>query len=466
MENKGIKILGIDDNKDNLVILKALVLETFPDATLYMALSGEEGLRSAYAEDPDVILLDIVMPVMSGYEVCKRLKADKKLSNIPVVFLTALKEDKDSRVLALYAGAEGFLSKPIDKSELTAQIRAMLKVKQANFEKLEEKDRLEILVAERTKELVKSEERYHDLLENLETGIVVHLPDTSIVMNNLRASQLLGLTDDQMRGKVAIDPAWKFVNEDNKPLPLDSYPVNRIITGGKPIKNQILGIHQSGNSEVVWVTVNGFPVLDNTGEITEIVISFINITERKQAEEVTKKEQALSNAIIDSIPGTFYMLDETGKYVRWNAYQRDEIVGKPDDMVGSTNAMDTIHPDDRGLIQMKIANVLANGADEMVEGRVLLRGGPAFRWLLMTGHRMLIDGHPFLVGTGIDITESKNNQIELQKYRDSLEVLVKQRTEELEKKNAELQKFNKLFVDREFRIKELKDRIKELEAKG
>jgi PAS domain S-box-containing protein len=140
----------------------------------------------------------------------------------------------------------------------------------------------------------------------------------------------------------------------------------------------------------------------------------IDITELKKSEEVAKKEQTLSNAIIESIPGTFYMLDETGKYVRWNAYQRDEIVGKPDDLVGSTNALDTIKLEDRGLIQSKIANVLANGVNEMVEGRVLLRGGPEFRWLLMTGCRMLIEGRPFLIGIGIDITERKQVEEALQ----------------------------------------------------
>jgi PAS domain S-box-containing protein len=144
-----------------------------------------------------------------------------------------------------------------------------------------------------------------------------------------------------------------------------------------------------------------------------ILSSITDITERKKAEEISKQEQALSNAIIEAIPGTFYMLDEIGQYVRWNAYQRDEIVGKPDDQVGSTNALDTIHPDDRELIQSKIVNVLANGVDETIEGRVLLCGGPAFRWLLMTGRRMLIDGRPFLVGIGIDITERKQAEEEL-----------------------------------------------------
>ena len=146
----------------------------------------------------------------------------------------------------------------------------------------------------------------------------------------------------------------------------------------------------------------------------------MEITERKQAEEGLiesekrlKREQALSNAIIDSIPGTFYMLDESGRYARWNSYQRDEIVGKPDDLMTVTNAADTIHPDDRALIGDRIANVLGNGIVETVEGRVLLRGGPAFRWLLMTGRQMKIDGRPFLVGIGIDITERKQAEEKL-----------------------------------------------------
>jgi two-component system cell cycle sensor histidine kinase/response regulator CckA len=137
-----------------------------------------------------------------------------------------------------------------------------------------------------------------------------------------------------------------------------------------------------------------------------------DITEHKRAETEIKNEQALSNAIIEGIPGTFYMLDEDGKYVRWSAYQRDEIVGKSDAEVSQTLAMDTIHPDDRALILSKIENVLRNDMQEVVEGRVLLRGGPAFVWLLMTGRRIILNGRPFLVGFGIDITERKHAEAE------------------------------------------------------
>ena len=150
---KKIKILAIDNNKDNLVSLKALIKDEFPDAITFTALNGTKGIELAAKEYPDVILLDIVMPDMDGYEVCQKLKADDSLSDIPIVFVTALKGDKESRIRALECGAEGFLSKPIDKSELIAQIQAMVKIKEATTNKQNEKERLKILVQEQTKEL-------------------------------------------------------------------------------------------------------------------------------------------------------------------------------------------------------------------------------------------------------------------------------------------------------------------------
>ena len=126
------KILAIDDNRDNLATLKAVAQDVLPGCALLTALNGPDGIELARTEDPDVILLDIVMPGMDGFEVCRRLKADEGLRDIPVVFLTALKTDRESRIKALDAGAEAFLSKPLDEQELVAQVRAMARLKAAS----------------------------------------------------------------------------------------------------------------------------------------------------------------------------------------------------------------------------------------------------------------------------------------------------------------------------------------------
>ncbi|MDI6032929.1 PAS domain S-box protein [Flavobacterium sp. LB2P84] len=142
--------------------------------------------------------------------------------------------------------------------------------------------------------LLKSEERYRGLLNNLDAGIVVHAPDTSVMVSNQKASELLGLTDNQMKGNTAIDSAWKFLNEDNSVMPIEKYPVNQIVTNKQAIKNFRLGVNRPKTNDIVWLLINGFPEIDSNGEIFEIVISFIDVTEQKlmEMELVKAKEQA------------------------------------------------------------------------------------------------------------------------------------------------------------------------------
>lgn len=162
-----MKVLVIDDNQDNLISLKAVVSDHLPNVNVLTALSGELGLALAHAEDPDVILLDIVMPGMDGYEVCRRLKDDGTLKTIPVLFLTALRTDRDSRIKAMKLGAEGFLSKPYDEIELSAQIQSMAKIKAATLSQLGEQQRLAGLVEERTQDLQRSQHSLIGLLDEL-----------------------------------------------------------------------------------------------------------------------------------------------------------------------------------------------------------------------------------------------------------------------------------------------------------
>jgi len=150
-----------------------------------------------------------------------------------------------------------------------------------------------------------SEERYRGLLTHLDAGVVVHAADTSVIMSNPRASVLLGLSDKQMRGKLAIDPKWKFLKENLTPFPIEEYPVNQIASKRQAIKDLVLGINRPATNDVAWVSVNGFPVFDDKGEISEIVISFIDITDRKQAEgmlqDKNEEYEALNEELRSSV---------------------------------------------------------------------------------------------------------------------------------------------------------------------
>ncbi len=121
------RILVVDDIAANLRLLEAKLLAEYYEVAL--AASGPEALSLAGRWMPDVILLDVMMPGMDGYEVCRHLKANPATQHIPVVMVTAL-VDAAERVRGLEAGADDFLSKPVDDATLFARLRALLRVKQ------------------------------------------------------------------------------------------------------------------------------------------------------------------------------------------------------------------------------------------------------------------------------------------------------------------------------------------------
>ena len=150
------KILAIDDKEDNLISLSAVLKNLLPGCTVITAQSGAEGLKKAEAELPDTILLDIKMPVMDGYEVCNRLKSNKKTTNIPVIMISAIKTEGKDLVKGLETGADAFLAKPIDETVLVAQVNTALRIKKAEDLLRGQKDLLEDMVRERTAELANS----------------------------------------------------------------------------------------------------------------------------------------------------------------------------------------------------------------------------------------------------------------------------------------------------------------------
>lgn len=125
------KVLVVDDNHTN-VELVCMHLKPFPYDIL-KAYDGEQALDMVQKEMPDLILLDLMMPKLSGYEVCQRLKADPRTAFIPIIIVTALRE-LDDKLKAIEFGADDFLIKPFNKLELTTRIKSLLRVKQLTDE--------------------------------------------------------------------------------------------------------------------------------------------------------------------------------------------------------------------------------------------------------------------------------------------------------------------------------------------
>ncbi|MBL4595901.1 MAG: PleD family two-component system response regulator [Robiginitomaculum sp.] len=119
------RILVVDDMEPNVRVLRAKLEAEYYE--VLTAMSGEEAIRAAREQQPALILLDVMMPIMDGFETCRRLKNDPITQHIPVVMVTALDQQKD-RVDGLQAGADDFLSKPINDVALFARVRSLLRL--------------------------------------------------------------------------------------------------------------------------------------------------------------------------------------------------------------------------------------------------------------------------------------------------------------------------------------------------
>lgn len=150
------KVLVVDDEDRLLRLMEALLIPMGYEVIL--AHDGEEAIKKVREVSPDVILLDIMMPRMDGFEVARQLKGGEETKTIPIVMVTGLREVED-RVKALEVGADDFLSKPVDKIELEARVRSLLKVKAYNDHMRDYQKELEAEVAKRTEQLRKAFEK-------------------------------------------------------------------------------------------------------------------------------------------------------------------------------------------------------------------------------------------------------------------------------------------------------------------
>jgi PAS domain S-box-containing protein len=263
-----------------------------------------------------------------------------------------------------------------------------------------------------------SDRKYRALFEQASVGVAqLDSHSGQFLSVNQRYAAMLGYTEEEL-----LHTTFKNHTHPDD-LPANLANMERLIAG--EIRAFTMEKrYQRKDGALRWVSLTVSP-LWAPGETPRHHVAVVqDITERKQAEALAQQEQALGHTLIDAVPGAFYMLDEQGRYVRWNAYQRDEIAGKPEAEMSGISALETIHPDDRALIQERIANVLVHGAVETVEGRVLLRGGPDYIWLLMTGRRVVLHGRPYLVGIGIDLTERKRAETALATERTLLRTLL------------------------------------------
>ena len=294
------------------------------------------------------------------------------------------------------------------------------------FSDVSEKYRVELALKE-------SEQRYHSLLENFSSGVVVHRADTTIVLANAMAAQLLGLTQDQMLGKAAFDPDWCFVREDGTIMPLEEYPVNRVLSSGEPLRNSVGGVHHSGRTGPTWVICNAYAQHDAEGNLVQVVVTFTDITERKRAEDALKQsEERWQFALESGGDGLWDWNLQTGeaffspRYKQMLGYAEHEFENSAEGW------SKRIHPDDAAGVMTALQPYLDGKAGAAsIEFRMLCKDG-SWMWTLGRGKVIGRDASgkgTRMIGTNADITERKHleEQVRQLAYFDPLTQLPNRR---------------------------------------
>jgi two-component system cell cycle response regulator len=255
MKDKPV-ILVVDDQPQNIELLEAfLVPQSYEVVT---AASGEEALKKADS-GPDLILLDIMMPVMNGFEVLAKLRAAEPTRLIPVVMVTSLSEVED-RVKALEAGCDDFLTKPVDKVELLARVKSLLRISYYRRQ-LDEK------------------EKFAAVIQAMGDGVVVCSPDWLITEFNASAAKYLNITD--AKGKSLLDLCF------NGFLPATS---REEIAKGDKIFDLVRTETEQANAFCLEARVDLIKAPD--GKNTNIVASFRDVTDQRM--EIQLKADFLS----------------------------------------------------------------------------------------------------------------------------------------------------------------------------
>jgi len=353
------KILIVDDNEQVRYMLQVLLKGYGYQVTV--APNGAEALEIARRIPPDLIISDILMPVMDGFTLCREWKKDERLREIPFVFYTATYTDPRDEELALNLGAARFIVKPVEPDAFVGMLREVIAEAEAGrlvaprepieeepvylkeyserlIKKLEDKmlqleeanRALEREIAERKRAeeaLRESEERFRRLADQ-SPDIIFRSGPGGLEYISPACIPISGFTPEEYYADPNLSPSHVHPDEQPKLADLDQ----RLNSG--PARCELRIIHKDGR--VVWTEQNLLPIFDDSGKRVAVEGVVRDITERKQAEETLRESEESYRELADSITDVFFAMDQNLRYTYWNKASESLTGIRAEDALGKS----------------------------------------------------------------------------------------------------------------------------------
>ncbi|MBN1881727.1 MAG: PAS domain S-box protein [Deltaproteobacteria bacterium] len=268
-----------------------------------------------------------------------------------------------------------------------------------------------------------SEEKYRTLFETMVQGVVYHDKKGRVVSVNPAAEEILGETLEQMKNKTSLDAAgFRMFYEDGSELPEDKHPAIVALKEGREIKDVVLGVYNPRRMETVWINIHAIPLFRLSEKKPYMVYTTIeDITEKRKVREDLAREKTFINALIDSLPGTFYVFDDRGRFIQWNKTLED-VSGYTGEEIMKMEPVGFYSEEESRMLTEKIQQVF-QGEKAFAEVDFITKSGGTIPFLL-TGARAVIDDKTYIVGIGIDQSERKETQKVLDEYQRMLSTLM------------------------------------------
>ncbi|MBD2127999.1 PAS domain S-box protein [Microcoleus sp. ZQ-A2] len=394
MTEKGV-ILIVDDTLTNLEVLFGCL--TNAGFRILVAEDGMSAIENAKYALPDLILLDILMPGLDGFETCRRLKADQATAEIPVIFMTALAETVD-KVKGFSLGAVDYITKPFQQEEVLARVQAHVSLRHLTQQLREQNTQLEQEIQERQRKeaaLSQSEERFRLLVEKVKDYAIFMLdPSGRVVSWNSGAERIKGYRADEIIGQSFS----RFYPDEEIQ---HGYPQRllEIAAAEGQVEDEGWRVRKDGSR--FWANVVITALRDETGNLRGFTKVTRDITDRKRAEEERDRFFNLSMDML-SVSGTdayFKRLNPAFEQVL--GYTNEELRRQP--------FLDLVHPDDRAATLAEVEKLAEGHLTLDFENRYRCKDG-SYRWVSWKAFPIVEENLIYAIAR--DVTERKQAEAE------------------------------------------------------